>query len=112
MRYGVDTPPHVRCMYKKKLGVCWGLVDKVSPAFELRNLGVSAVVRSFQLPPRPKLQIESRPGALSVFCLGATFFLAPPGGALRPGLVPAGGGALGGCPLARFGGETAPPLVH
>ena len=24
----------------KKLGVCWGLVDKISPAFELRNSGV------------------------------------------------------------------------
>ena len=33
----------------KKLGVCWGLVDKISPAFELRNSGVPAVVRSFQL---------------------------------------------------------------
>ena len=28
---------------KKKLGVCWGLVDKISPAFELRNSGVPAV---------------------------------------------------------------------
>jgi hypothetical protein len=34
---------------KKKLGVCWGLVDKISPAFELRNPGVPAVARSFQL---------------------------------------------------------------
>jgi hypothetical protein len=35
---------------QKKLGViCWGLVDKISPAFELRNSGVPAVVRSFQL---------------------------------------------------------------
>jgi hypothetical protein len=34
---------------KKKLGVCWGLVDKISPAFELRNSGVPAVSRSFQL---------------------------------------------------------------
>jgi hypothetical protein len=25
---------------KKKLGVCWGLVDKISPAFELRNSDV------------------------------------------------------------------------
>jgi hypothetical protein len=49
MRYGVDTLPHVRCMYIKKLGICWGLVDKISPAFELRNSGVPAVVRSFQL---------------------------------------------------------------
>ena len=24
----------------KKVGVCWGLVDKISPAFELRNSGV------------------------------------------------------------------------
>jgi hypothetical protein len=30
----------------KKLGVCWGLVDKISPAFELRNPGVPAVLRS------------------------------------------------------------------
>jgi hypothetical protein len=34
---------------KKKLGVYWELVDKISPAFELRNSGVPAVVRSFQL---------------------------------------------------------------
>jgi hypothetical protein len=40
--------PHVRC--KTKRGVQWGLVDKPSPAFELRNSGVPAVVRSFQLP--------------------------------------------------------------
>jgi hypothetical protein len=40
MRYGVDTLPHVQYVYKKKLGVCWGLVDKISPAFELRNSGV------------------------------------------------------------------------
>jgi hypothetical protein len=46
-----------------------------------------------------------------VLCLGA-FFLAPPGGALRPGMAPAGWGALGRCPLARFEGEMAPPLVH
>jgi hypothetical protein len=25
---------------KKKLGVCWGLVDKISPAVELKNSGV------------------------------------------------------------------------
>jgi hypothetical protein len=31
-------------------GVYWGLVDKISPAFELRNSGVPAVVRSFHLP--------------------------------------------------------------
>jgi hypothetical protein len=51
MRYGVDT--HRMCgICKKKLGVYWGLVDKISPAFEqLRNSGVSvsAVARSFQL---------------------------------------------------------------
>jgi hypothetical protein len=36
---------------QKKLGVyVLGLVDKISPAFELRNSGVSAVARSFQLP--------------------------------------------------------------
>jgi hypothetical protein len=51
------------------------------------------------------------PGSL-VLCLGAAKCLAPPGGALRQGLVPAGWGALGRCLLARFGGETAPPLVH
>jgi hypothetical protein len=28
---------------KKKLGVRWGLVDKISPAFELRNSGAPAV---------------------------------------------------------------------
>jgi hypothetical protein len=39
---------------KKKLGVCWGLVDKISPAFELRNSGVPAVVRSSQLPYTPQ----------------------------------------------------------
>jgi hypothetical protein len=48
MRYGVDTLPHVRCVLKKTWSVL-GLVDKISPAFELRNSGVSAVVRSFQL---------------------------------------------------------------
>jgi hypothetical protein len=38
--------PTACTMYvKKKLGVCcWGLVDKISPAFELRNPGVPAVV--------------------------------------------------------------------
>jgi hypothetical protein len=35
---------------KKELGVHWGLVDSASPAFELRNSGVPAVARSFQLP--------------------------------------------------------------
>jgi hypothetical protein len=49
MRYGIDTLPHVQYMYKKKVGVYWGLVDKISPAFELRNPGVPAVVRSSQL---------------------------------------------------------------
>jgi hypothetical protein len=45
MRYGVDTLPQ-----KKKLGVHWGLVDKISPAFELRNSGVpAAVARSSRL---------------------------------------------------------------
>ena len=29
--------------------MCWELVDKISPAFELRNSGVPEVVRSFQL---------------------------------------------------------------
>jgi hypothetical protein len=41
-------------MYIKKLGICWGLVDKISPAFELRNSGVPAVVRSFQLSYTPQ----------------------------------------------------------
>jgi hypothetical protein len=31
------------CKKNKKLGGCWGLVDKISPAFELRNSGVPAV---------------------------------------------------------------------
>jgi hypothetical protein len=43
MRYGVDTLPGYH-MYdicpKKRLGVYWGLVDKISSAFELRNSGV------------------------------------------------------------------------
>jgi hypothetical protein len=43
-----------------------------------------------------------------VLCLGAAKTLAPPGGALRPGLVPAGWGALGRCLLARFGGGNGP----
>ena len=34
---------------KKKLGVRWRLVDKISPAFELSNSGVPEVARSFQL---------------------------------------------------------------
>jgi hypothetical protein len=33
------------CRRKKKLGVCWGLFGKISPAFELRNPDVPAVVR-------------------------------------------------------------------
>jgi hypothetical protein len=36
MRYGVDTLPHVRCMKKKAWSLLiGGLVDKISPAFEL-----------------------------------------------------------------------------
>jgi hypothetical protein len=35
MRYGVDALPHVQC----------SLVDKISPAFELRNSGVAASSR-------------------------------------------------------------------
>ena len=36
-----DRYPTACTMYiTKKLGVCWGLVDKISPAFELRNSGV------------------------------------------------------------------------
>jgi hypothetical protein len=44
--------PYTACaMYVKNNleFVCWGLVDKISPAFELRNSGVPAVARSFQL---------------------------------------------------------------
>jgi hypothetical protein len=37
------------CMYKKSWEFDGGLFDKISPAFELRNSGVSAVARSFQL---------------------------------------------------------------
>jgi hypothetical protein len=44
MRYGVDTY-RMYDVCTKKLGVCWGLVDKISPAcVELRNPGVPAVV--------------------------------------------------------------------
>jgi hypothetical protein len=54
MRYGIDTyRMYDVCKTKtKKLGVYCGLVDKISPAFELRNSGVPvpAVVRPFQLP--------------------------------------------------------------
>ena len=47
--------PTACTMYvKKKVGVCWGLVDKISPAFELRNSGVPAVVRSSQLSCTPQ----------------------------------------------------------
>jgi hypothetical protein len=47
----MESIPYRMCnVYKKKLGVYWGLVDKISPAFELKNSGVPAVVlRSFQL---------------------------------------------------------------
>ena len=43
--------PYTPCaMYvKKNAWSVLGLVDKISPAFELRNSGVPAVVRSFQL---------------------------------------------------------------
>jgi hypothetical protein len=33
----------------KKLGVCWGLVDKISPAFELRNPDVPVPAGSRQV---------------------------------------------------------------
>ena len=52
MRYGVDTLPHVQYMLKNNLEckVYWGLFDKISPAFELRNSGAPAVVlRPFRL---------------------------------------------------------------
>jgi hypothetical protein len=35
---------------KTKLGVCWGLFDKVSPAFELRNPGVLLRLRVWSYP--------------------------------------------------------------
>jgi hypothetical protein len=38
---------------KGKRGVYWGLVDKISPAFELRNSGVPAVARSQVIPAIP-----------------------------------------------------------
>jgi hypothetical protein len=45
-----SIPYRMYAVCKKKLGVCLGLlVNKISPAFELRNSGVPAVVRSFQL---------------------------------------------------------------
>jgi hypothetical protein len=50
---------------KKKLGVYWGLVDKISPAFELRNSGVPAVViRSFQLRVVDRGHIRDRQASL------------------------------------------------
>jgi hypothetical protein len=67
-----------------------------------------AGIENGALHSHPKVCSAAR---VSVVCLGAAIFLASPGGALRPGLVPAGWGALGRCLLARFGGETAPPLV-
>jgi hypothetical protein len=36
----------------KKFEVYWELVNKISPAFKLRNSGVPAVARSFQLACR------------------------------------------------------------
>jgi hypothetical protein len=46
----MGSMPYRMCnICKKNLGVYWGLVDKISPAFELRNSGVPAVARSFQL---------------------------------------------------------------
>jgi hypothetical protein len=49
------------CKKKKRRGV-WGLVDKISPAFELRNSGVPAVVRSFQLSNIAWVLNEQAPG--------------------------------------------------
>jgi hypothetical protein len=43
--------PYRMCdVCKKSLEFVRVLVDKISPAFELRNSGVPAVARSFQLP--------------------------------------------------------------
>jgi hypothetical protein len=81
MRYGVDTLPHVRCI-KKTLGVCWGLVDKISPAFELK-LGcagsrqvIPAVCHRLGL----KRASSSVPGVSAGHCVPLTCLcVAPPG---------------------------------
>jgi hypothetical protein len=44
---------HDICKKKRELGVCWGLVGKISPgspAFELRNSGVAACRQSSEHP--------------------------------------------------------------
>jgi hypothetical protein len=62
-------------------------------------VGPKAAGENSALHSHPKSLIRARP---VVLCLGATNFVAPPGGALRPGLVSAGWGALGRCLLARW----------
>ena len=58
-----------------------------------------ALLRATRSPSAP-----GRWPVVLVLGLGAAKKLASPGGAaLRPGLVPAGWGAFGRCPLARFG---------
>jgi hypothetical protein len=46
---GMGSIPYRMCNVctKKKLGVCWGLVDKISPAFELRVEKLGCVTRSW-----------------------------------------------------------------
>ena len=81
MRYGVDALPHVRCIYKQAWSVL-GLVDKISPAFELRNSGVPAVARSSQLSasalrrPIKSASISSQAGHRVPL---AYLYVAPPG---------------------------------
>jgi hypothetical protein len=50
---------------KKKLGVCWGLVDKISPAFELRNPGVPAVGRQVRIPASLYEVSTDKPASIS-----------------------------------------------
>jgi hypothetical protein len=67
---------------EKKLGVCWGLFDKISPAFELRNSGVPAVARSFQLSIYHRLDVKrassSVPGMSAGHCVPLTCLCVAP----------------------------------
>jgi hypothetical protein len=67
MRYGVAISYRMCDICEKKLGVqsVLGFVDKMSPAFELRNSDVPAVARSFQLPAMKF--VRARP-CLSITC--------------------------------------------